>query len=90
MRLHRALVAEALLHHLEALAVADELVDKVPGMTLLVNHHDPEGQQRGHRRRRLRFPWVGGAADTVILLSRDRQEVAGLVKVTGRDVTEGE
>jgi hypothetical protein len=31
MRLHRALVAEALLHHLEALAVADELVDEVPG-----------------------------------------------------------
>lgn len=33
---------------------------------------------------------MAGAADTLVVLSRDRQEGAGLVEVTGRDVAEGE
>jgi hypothetical protein len=66
------------------------IADDHVGMTLLTNHHD---------RKAAADDWVdsvsgthglAGAADTVIVLARARQATSGLLKVTGRDVPEGE
>jgi hypothetical protein len=66
------------------------IVDDSPGMTLLVIHHDRKADAADwidsinatHR--------LAGAMDTIIVISRDRNETSGLLKVTGRDVAEGE
>jgi hypothetical protein len=66
------------------------IVDGLPGMTLLVNHHDRKANADDFVDAVSGTHGLAGAADTIIVLARDRQEVAGLVKVTGRDVAEGE
>src|SRR5215218_7946543 len=66
------------------------IADEHAGMCLLTNHHD---------RRAAADDWVdsvsgthglAGAADTVMVLTRARQATSGKLKVTGRDVPEGE
>jgi hypothetical protein len=59
-------------------------------MTLLVNHHDRKANADDFVDAVSGTHGLAGAADTIIVLARDRQESAGLVKVTGRDVAEGE
>jgi hypothetical protein len=66
------------------------IVDGLPGMTLLVNHHDRKANADDFVDAVSGTHGLAGAADTIIVLARDRQESAGLVKVTGRDVAEGE
>jgi AAA domain-containing protein len=66
------------------------IVDGLPGMTLLVNHHDRKANADDFVDAVSGTHALAGAADTIIVLARDRQEAAGLVKVTGRDVAEGE
>jgi AAA domain len=66
------------------------IVDDLPGMTLLVNHHDRKAVAEDFVDAVSGTHGLAGAADTIIVLARDRQESAGLVKVTGRDVAEGE
>jgi AAA domain len=66
------------------------LVDDAPGATLLVNHHDRKAIAEDFVDAVSGTHGLAGAADTVIVLARDRNEAAGLVKVTGRDVAEGE
>jgi hypothetical protein len=66
------------------------IVDGLPGMTLLVNHHDRKANADDFVDAVSGTHGLAGAADTIIVLARDRQEAAGLVKVTGRDVAEGE
>jgi hypothetical protein len=66
------------------------IVDEHQGMTLLVNHHDRKANAEDFVDAVSGTHGLAGAADTVIVLARDRQETAGLVKVTGRDVAEGE
>jgi hypothetical protein len=65
-------------------------VDKVPGTTLLVNHHDRKAIAEDFVDAVSGTHGLAGAADTIIVLTRDRQETIGRVKVTGRDVAEGE
>jgi hypothetical protein len=66
------------------------IVDEVPGATLLINHHQRKAGAEDFVDAVSGTAGLAGAADTVIVLSRDRQEAAGLLKVTGRDVAEGE
>jgi hypothetical protein len=66
------------------------IVDTSPGATLLVNHHQRKAGAEDFVDAVSGTAGLAGAADTVIVLSRDRQEAAGLLKVTGRNVAEGE
>jgi AAA domain len=66
------------------------VVDAHPGATLLVNHHQRKVGAEDFVDAVSGTAGLAGAADTVIVLSRDRQEASGLLKVTGRDVAEGE
>jgi RecA-family ATPase len=66
------------------------IVDARRGMTLLVNHHDRKASTDDFVDAVSGTHGLAGAADTIVVLARDRHETAGLVKVTGRDVAEGE
>src|SRR5215217_8015737 len=66
------------------------IVDEHPGTTLLVNHHDRKAIAEDFVDSVSGTHGLAGAADTIIVLARDRNEAAGLIKVTGRDVAEGE
>lgn len=66
------------------------LVDSRPGSALLVNHHDRKASSEDFVDAVSGTHGLAGAADTVMVLSRARHEAEGLVKVTGRDVAEGE
>jgi hypothetical protein len=66
------------------------IVDTYPGATLLVNHHQRKAEATDFIDVVSGTAGLAGAADTIIVLSRDRQEASGLLKVTGRDVSEGE
>jgi hypothetical protein len=66
------------------------IVDGIAGMTLLVNHHDRKASAEDFVDSVSGTHGLAGASDTIVVLSRDRQETAGLLKVTGRDVAEGE
>jgi DnaB-like helicase N terminal domain/AAA domain len=66
------------------------IADQRPGMTLLVNHHDRKAGAEDFIDSVSGTHGLAGAADTVVVLTRPRQEEGGLLKVTGRDVAEGE
>jgi hypothetical protein len=66
------------------------IVDNSPGATLLTNHHQRKAGAEDFIDAVSGTAGLAGAADTVIVLSRNRQETSGLLKVTGRDVAEGE
>jgi AAA domain len=66
------------------------LADERPGMTLLVNHHDRKAGAEDFIDSVSGTHGLAGAADTVIVLTRSRQAADGRLKVTGRDVPEGE
>jgi AAA domain len=66
------------------------VADSVPGMTLLINHHDRKANADDFVDAVSGTHGLAGAADTIVVLARDRNETAGLLKVTGRDVAEGE
>ncbi len=67
-----------------------QITDDHPGMTLLVNHHDRKAAADDFVDTVSGTHGLAGAADTVIVLTRSRNETSGLLKVTGRDVPEGE
>jgi hypothetical protein len=60
------------------------------GMALLVNHHDRKASADDFVDAVSATHGLAGAADTILVLCRDRQETSGLLKVTGRDVPEAE
>jgi AAA domain len=66
------------------------IVEGSPGITLLVNHHDRKAAADDFVDSVSGTHGLAGAADTIVVLCRDRQESSGLLKVTGRDVPEGE
>jgi hypothetical protein len=66
------------------------IADQHPGMTLLVNHHDRKAGAEDFIDSVSGTHGLAGAADTVVVLTRPRQEEGGRLKVTGRDVAEGE
>lgn len=66
------------------------LADEVPGMALVVNHHDRKASAEDFVDAVSGTHGLAGAADTVVVLNRSRHESAAVLKVTGRDVAEGE
>jgi RecA-family ATPase len=66
------------------------IVDRCPGSSLLVNHHDRKAGAEDFVDAVSGTHGLAGSADTIIVLSRNRHEPSGLIKVTGRDVVEGE
>ena len=66
------------------------IADDHAGMTLLTNHHDRKAAADDFVDSVSGTHGLAGAADTVIVLTRARQATSGLLKVTGRDVPEGE
>jgi hypothetical protein len=71
-------------------SILHELCDQRPGLTLLVNHHDRKAGSDDFVDSVSGTHGLAGAADTILVLTRDRHSTDGLLKVTGRDVPEGE
>lgn len=65
-------------------------VDAHPGAALVGNHHDRKAAADDFVDSVSGTHGLAGAADTVIVLARKRHEATGQLKVTGRDVAEGE
>lgn len=66
------------------------ICDDHPGMALLVLHHDRKAQSDDFVDGVSGTNGIAGAADTIIVIARPRNEERGLLKVTGRDVAERE
>jgi AAA domain len=66
------------------------IADDHTGMCLLTNHHDRKAAAEDWVDSVSGTHGLAGAADTVIVLTRSRHATSGLLKVTGRDVPEGE
>ncbi len=66
------------------------LADDHPGMSLVICHHDRKAESADFVDNVSGTNGLAGAADTVIVLSRDRHEAEGMIQVTGRDIPEGE
>ena len=66
------------------------IADRRPGLALVVVHHDRKAGADDFVERVSGSHGLAGAADTVIVLSRDRQSTDGIVQITGRDIPEGE
>ena len=66
------------------------IADDHAGMCLLTNHHDRKAAAEDWVDTVSGTHGLAGAADTVIVLTRARHETSGLLRVTGRDVPEGE
>lgn len=67
-----------------------QLADRYAGCSVLVNHHDRKAGSEDFVDSVSGTHGLAGAADTIIVLTRQRHETSGLLKVTGRDVAEGE
>ena len=65
------------------------VADTWPGSSLLMNHHDRKAVTADFVEAVSGTNGIAGGADTVIVLTRDRNESDGLLQVTGRDVSEG-
>lgn len=65
-------------------------VDAHPGSTLLVVHHTRKAVSEDWMDSTSGTNGLNGAADFTVNLSRARNDDAGIVRVTGRDVAEGE
>jgi hypothetical protein len=66
------------------------IADHRPGLGLTVLHHDRKAGSEDFVDSVSGTHGLAGSADTVIVLARKRQSTEGLLKVTGRDVPEGE
>lgn len=67
-----------------------DLVDRRPGATLLVVHHTRKAGSEDWMDSTSGTNGLNGAADFTVAITRARNEQEGLLKVTGRDVPEGE
>lgn len=67
-----------------------EICDNRPGMSLTGLHHDRKAAAEDFVDSVSGTNGLAGAADTIVVISRPRNETRGLLKVTGRDVLEGE
>jgi hypothetical protein len=67
-----------------------QLAEEHAGMTLLTNHHDHKAASEDFVDSVSGTHGLAGAADAIMVLARARHEENGLLKVTGRDVPEGE
>jgi len=61
-----------------------------PGMTLIGLHHDRKASAEDFVETVSGTNGLAGAADTIVVINRPRNEPEGVLKVTGRDVEEAE
>lgn len=66
------------------------LSDDYPGSSFVSIHHDRKAQSEDFVDAVSGTHGLAGAADTIILLERERQQSEGVLHVTGRDVDEAE
>ncbi|TDC98506.1 hypothetical protein E1292_35300 [Nonomuraea deserti] len=66
------------------------IADEYPKLALVVIHHDRKAESGDFIDAVSGTQGLAGSADTIILLSRKRGTNDGLIRVTGRDVAEGE
>lgn len=66
------------------------IADEHPKLALVVIHHDRKAESGDFIDSVSGTQGLAGSADTIILLSRKRGTTDGLIRVTGRDVAEGE
>jgi hypothetical protein len=66
------------------------LADERAGLSLLTNHHDRKASSDDFVDSVSGTHGLAGSADTILVLTRNRQETEGILKITGRDVPEGE
>jgi hypothetical protein len=71
-------------------AALKHLVDERPGSSLVVAHHDRKAETGDFVDSVSGTNGLAGSSDTVVVLSRARNERTGILRVTGRDVNEGE
>jgi hypothetical protein len=64
------------------------VADAFPGAALLLNHHDRKAVSADFVDSVSGTNGIAGGADSVIVLTRPRDEPDGLLQITGRDVTE--
>jgi len=66
------------------------LVDEYPGTALVVVHHSRKADAEDFVDAVSGTHGLAGSADAIVVLSRRRNETTGLLRVTGRDIPEGE
>ena len=66
------------------------IIDDHPGASLVINHHARKATSDDFVDAVSGTHGLAGAADTVLVLTRNRTETPGLLQVSGRDVAEGE
>lgn len=64
------------------------IIDAQPGAALLVNHHDRKAGAADFIDAVSGTHGLAGAADTILVLHRERNDIHGVLRVTGRDVPE--
>ncbi|SDQ98577.1 AAA family ATPase [Thermostaphylospora chromogena] len=67
-----------------------DIADQNDGLAVVVLHHDRKATSEDFVDSVSGTHGLAGAADTIIVLARKRQQREGLLMVTGRDVTEAE
>jgi AAA domain-containing protein/FaeA-like protein len=66
------------------------LTDRHPGTALVINHHDRKAETSDFVEKVSGTNGLAGAADTIVVVTRERHAADGIVAVTGRDVAEAE
>ena len=66
------------------------IVDAYPGSGLLIVHHDRKAHAEDFVSGTSGSNGIAGAADSILALSRKRNSDQGALRVTGRDIVEGE
>jgi len=66
------------------------VADSLPGGGVLATHHDRKAEAADFVDAVSGTHGIAGAADTILVLTRDRNELGGILRITGRDVDENE
>lgn len=67
-----------------------DLVDRHPGSALIVVHHTNKGEKSDFLDSVSGTQGLAGAADSILLIQRDRQNESSILHVTSRDAMEGQ
>lgn len=77
-------------HDYRMLSALKATADAVPGSSLVIVHHTRKGEGGDFLDAVSGTQGIAGAADTVIVLKRERHEQTATMQVTSRDAAEGE
>lgn len=77
-------------HDYAQAAALKSLVDNVPGSSMLVVHHTNKGEKSDFVDSVSGTHGIAGAADTILTLTRSRNDGSGTLNVTSRDAVEGQ